>query len=154
MFLTKVNKINVYFWILYAIYAIFTLEILGFGVYFLHNLGFAYVEIGLAIGISALVSTIVQPLIGRIADIRQYSWKNILIVLSILMIISSLGIFVVPNYLIIFLFSLIVITTGCIYPFLNTAVFYYENYGIEILTNRGMRQLVQDIFQTHLKLAE
>lgn len=147
--LANINKINVYFWILYAIYAVFTLNIIvGYGVYFLHSLGFAYVEIGLTIGLSALASTIIQPLIGRLADVRQYSWKDILMVLSILMIISSFGVFFIPNNLKIFLFSFMVIIVGCIYPFLNTGIFYYENYGIETNfgVSRGFASLAYMIF--------
>lgn len=137
MFLTeKINKINLNCWALYCIFAVFTLTIFGYGVYFLTTLGFSYIVIGMTIGISALLSSIIQPLIGRFADIRQYSWKNILIVLNVIMLISSLGIFVVPHYLLIFLFSLMVIVLGAMYPFLNTAVFYYENRGIE--TNFGV----------------
>lgn len=136
MYLAKINKINVFFWILYAIYAIFTLDIFGYGVYFLNHLGFEYVEIGLAIGISALIASIIQPLIGRLADIKQYSWRDILIVLTVIMIVASFGIFIAPKNLLIFLFSLMVIIVGCVYPFLNSGVFYYENYGIE--TNFGV----------------
>lgn len=137
MFLTdKINKINLNCWALYCIFAVFTLTIFGYGVYFLTTLGFSYIVIGVTIGISALLSSIMQPLIGRFADIRQYSWKNILFVLNIIMLISSLGIFVAPHYLLIFLFGLMVVVLGAMYPFLNTAVFYYENRGIE--TNFGV----------------
>lgn len=121
---------------MYAIYAVFSLTILGYGVYFLESLGFPYITIGLAIAISALVSSIIQPLIGRFADIKQYSWKNILIMLNLIMLFSALGLFVAPKSILIILFSLMVIVLGCIYPFLNTGVFYYGNYGIE--TNFGV----------------
>ena len=148
MNLAKINKINIYFWILYAIYAIFTLDILGYGVYFLNHLGFEYVLIGLAIGISALVASIIQPLIGRLADVRQYSWKDILIVLTVIMILDSLAMFVAPNSIRIYLFSLMVITVGCIYPFLNYGVFYYEHYGIktDFGVSRGFASLSYMIF--------
>ena len=136
MFSNNINKVNIYCWLLYAIYAVFSLTILGYGVYFLESLGFPYITIGLAIAISALVSSIIQPLIGRFADIKQYSWKNILIMLNLIMLFSALGLFVAPKSILIILFSLMVIVLGCIYPFLNTGVFYYGNYGIE--TNFGV----------------
>ena len=132
----QINKINICCWALYAIYAVFSLTILGYGVYFLESLGFSYITIGLAIAISALISSIIQPLIGRFADVRQYSWKNILIILNVLMLMSSLGLFFAPKPLLIILFSIMVIVLGCIYPFLNTGVFYYENRGVE--TNYGV----------------
>lgn len=136
MFSNNINKVNIYCWLLYAIYAVFSLTILGYGVYFLESLGFPYITIGLTIAISALVSSIIQPLIGRFADIKQYSWKNILIMLNLIMLFSALGLFVAPKSILIILFSLMVIVLGCIYPFLNTGVFYYGNYGIE--TNFGV----------------
>ena len=136
MFLNNSNRINISCWALFILYALLTLTLLGYGVYFLKNLGFQYIEIGLTIGISALLSSIIQPLIGRLADIRQYSWKNILIVLSLIMLMASLGIFVAPIWLLIYLFGVMVIILGCLYPFLNNAVFYYENYGIQ--TNYGI----------------
>lgn len=134
--LTETNKINIYYYALYALYAIVTLSIVGYGVFFLENLGFSYVEIGMTTAISAVISSVIQPLIGRLADIKQYSWKNILIVLTVIMLISALAIFFVPNNLIIFLFGLIVIVLGCIYPFLNAGIFYYEAHGIK--TNFGV----------------
>ncbi len=136
MFLNNSNRINISCWALFILYALLTLTLLGYGVYFLKNLGFQYIEIGLTIGISALLSSIIQPLIGRLADIRQYSWKNFLIVLSLIMLVASLGIFVAPNWLLIYLFGVMIIILGCLYPFLNNAVFYYENYGIQ--TNYGI----------------
>lgn len=134
--LTKTNKVNIYYYALYALYAIITLSIVGYGVYFLENLGFSYIEIGMTTGISAIISSLIQPLIGRLADIRQYSWKNILIVLSAIMLVAALAIFFVPNFYIIFLFGLIVIAIGCVYPFLNAGIFYYESKGIK--TNFGV----------------
>lgn len=41
--LTKTNKVNIYYYALYALYAIITLSIVGYGVYFLENLGFSYI---------------------------------------------------------------------------------------------------------------
>ncbi len=123
MFSTKINKINIYCWLLYCLYAIFNLTIFGLGVYFLESLGCSYAEIGMTIGISALVSTIVQPLIGRYADKKQYSWKNILLILSGIMIICSLAMFFVPDFSVIYIFAIMGIMVGAIYPFLNTGVF-------------------------------
>ena len=135
-FSNQINKINILCWGLYAIYAIFSLTLLGYGVYFLESLGFSYITIGLTITISALVSSIIQPLIGRFADVRQYSWKNILIILNIIMLLCSLGLFFVPKPLVIILFSIMVVVLGCIYPFLNSGVFYYANRGVK--TNYGV----------------
>lgn len=136
MNLTRANKVNIYCYALYGLYATITLSIVGYGVYFLESFGFSYMEIGMTTGIAALISSIIQPLIGRLADIRQYSWKNILIILVVIMLMSSLAIFIVPDSYIIFLFGLIVITLGCVYPFLNAGVFYYESHGIK--TNFGV----------------
>ncbi len=131
MFSTKINKINICCWILYCLYAIFNLTIFGLGVYFLESLGCSYAEIGMTIGISAIISTIAQPLIGRYADKRQYSWKNILLILSAIMLICSLAMFFAPDFLVIYLFAIMVIVVGAIYPFLNTGVFYYMDHGVD-----------------------
>lgn len=136
MNLAKINKINIYCYALYCLYAIFSLTILGYGVFFLEKLGFSYMEIGLTIGISALVSSLIQPMIGRYADMKQYSWKNILIILTLIMLISSMGIFVAPKSIVIYLFSIMIIVLGCLYPFMNTGVFYYEDHGVD--TNFGV----------------
>ncbi|MBR0059240.1 MAG: MFS transporter [Methanobrevibacter sp.] len=130
-FANNINRINLSCYALYVFYALLTLTILGYGVYFLQNFGFEYIEIGMAIGISALISSIVQPLIGRFADIKHYSWKSILIILSIIMFLASLGLFFAPKFLFIYLFCLMVIVLGCMYPFLNNAVFYYEHHGVK-----------------------
>ena len=132
---TNINKVNIYCWALYCIYAIFTLTIFGYGVYFLQNFSFSYLEIGMTIGISALISSAIQPLIGRIGDSKGYSWKSILIILTVIMLASSLGIFIAPNSLLI-LFGLMIVALGCMYPFLNTGVFYYKSHGIN--TNFGI----------------
>lgn len=116
---------------MYCLYAIFNLTIFGLGVYFLESLGCSYAEIGMTIGISALVSTIVQPLIGRYADKKQYSWKNILLILSGIMMICSLAMFFAPDFLVIYIFAIMVIVVGAIYPFLNTGVFYYGDHGVD-----------------------
>lgn len=148
MNLTKINKINIYCWALYCLYAVFSLTIFGYGVYFLQNFGFSYLEIGMTIGISALISSVIQPLIGRFADIKQYSWKNILILLAIIMLGSSLILFIAPNFLRIFSFAMMIIVLGCMYPFLNTGVFYYGYYGIDtdFGISRGFASLSYMIF--------
>ena len=147
-FADKINKINIYCWALYCLYAVFTLTLFGYGVYFLENFGYSYFQIGMAIGISALVSSIIQPLIGRLADIKQYSWKNILIVLTAVMLVSSLAIFAAPGSFLIYLFSIMIVVLGCMYPFLNTGVFYYETFGIntDFGISRGFASLSYMIF--------
>ena len=136
MHLTKTKKINIYCCLLYALYGIITLTVFGFGVYFLEEFKFSYIAIGTTIAISSLIASLLQPVLGRLEDIKQYSWKNILIVLSIIMLIASLGIFIAPKFLLILLFGIMVITLGCMYPFLNSAVFYYQHKGIQ--TNFGI----------------
>ena len=136
MHLTVSKKINIYCYLLYALYGIITLTIFGFGVYFLEEFQFSFIAIGTTIAISSLIASILQPVLGRLEDIKQYSWKNILIILSAIMLIASLGIFIAPKFLLILLFGVMVITLGCMYPFLNSAVFYYHHKGIE--TNFGI----------------
>ncbi len=148
----NINKINICCYAFFAIYAVITLSVFGFGVYFLEELGFSYVTIGMTIGISALLASVIQPLIGRIADSRQYSWKNILIVLSIILIVSSLGIYVAPHSLLILLYGITIIVFGCMYPFINQAVFYYEDHGIKTNfgVSRGFGSLAYMIFASVL----
>lgn len=117
-------------------YGIVTLTTLGFGVYFLEHFGFSFIGIGTAMAVSSLIASILQRGLGRLQDARQYSWKNILIVLNIIMLISSLAIFIAPPFMLLILFGVIVVAVGCMYPFLNSAVFYYQHNGIQ--TNFGV----------------
>ena len=152
MNLMKINKINVYCYAFFAIYAVITLSVFGFGVYFLEEMGFSYVAIGMTIGLSALIASIIQPLIGRFADIKQYSWKNILIAFAVIMLICSLGIYIAPHSLLIILFGINIIVFGCMYPFINQAVFYYEDHGIKTNfgVSRGFGSLAYMIFASVL----
>lgn len=144
----SLNKINIYCYSFFALYAIITLSVFGYGVYFLQELNYSYLAIGVTIGISALIASIIQPFIGRLADIRHYSWKNILIVLNIILLISSLGVYIAPHNLLILLFGLMIIVFGCMYSFINQAVFYYEKHGTKTNfgVSRGFGSLTYMIF--------
>ena len=63
MALENKTKINCGCYLLFALFFIIFLTIYSYGVFFLNSLGIPYSDIGLIIGISALFSSILQPLI-------------------------------------------------------------------------------------------
>lgn len=86
----KVNRINIGCYLLFGLLFIIMLTIQGYGVYFLTKLGISYMGIGVTIGISALISSILQPILGRIVDTYHFSWQKILILLNLVMAVPSL----------------------------------------------------------------
>ena len=112
------------------------LTVYGYGVYFLKNLGLSYVDIGTTIPISALLASILQPILGRIADTYHYPWQRILLILNLILIISILSMFILPNNHSYLMFALMIIASGCMYPFITYSPFYYEHHGIK--TNFGV----------------
>ena len=129
------NKINMYCYLLFGLFFVIFLTIFTYAVFFLKNLGIPYGEIGLIIGISSLLSSIIQPLIGRAVDSHHYSWQKILILLNILIVVSVLMMFLFPNTCSL-MFSIMIIASGAMYPFINYSPFYYENHGFK--TNFGV----------------
>lgn len=129
-------KTNIGCYLLFGLFFIILLTIFGYGVYFLKNLGLSYVDIGTTIGLSALLSSILQPILGRVVDANHYSWQKIVIILNIIIIISILLMFIIPNQYCHLMFAMIIIASGCMYPFINYSPFYYENHGVE--TNFGV----------------
>ena len=136
MALENKTKINCGCYLLFALFFIIFLTIYSYGVFFLNSLGIPYSDIGLIIGISALLSSILQPLIGRQVDIRHFSWQKLLVFLNIIVIISVLSMFLLQNVWCSLMFSVMIIVSGVMYPFINYSPFYYENHGVE--TNFGV----------------
>ena len=130
--LVNKNKINCYCYLLFGLFFIIFLTIYSYGVFFLKNLGISYAHIGLIIGISALVASILQPLLGRAVDTYHFSWQKILIFLNIVIIIAVLAMFLLQNVWCSIMFSIMIIVSGVMYPFINYSPFYYENNGIII----------------------
>ena len=130
------NKINCYCYLLFGLFFIIFLTIYSYGVFFLKNLGISYAHIGLIIGISALFASILQPLLGRAVDTHHFSWQKILVFLNIVIIIAVLAMFLLQNVWCSVMFSIMIIVSGVMYPFINYSPFYYENHGVE--TNFGV----------------
>ena len=95
MALENKTKINCGCYLLFALFFIIFLTIYSYGVFFLNSLGIPYSDIGLIIGISALFSSILQPLIGRQVDIRHFSWQKLLVFLNIIVIIAVLSMVII-----------------------------------------------------------
>ena len=148
----KINKINIGCYLLFGLLFIIMLTIQGYGVYFLTELGISYAGIGLTIGISALISSILQPILGRIVDSYHYSWHKILIILNAIMSISIILMFFVNSIWSQFIFALIIVLSGCMYPFITYSPFYYGNHGIEIDFGiaRGFGSLTFTVFASIL----
>lgn len=130
------RKTNICCYLLFGLLFIIMLTVYGYGVYFLKNLGLSYVDIGTTIAISALLSSILQPILGRIADTYHYPWQRILLILNLILIISILSMFILPNNHSYLMFALMIIASGCMYPFITYSPFYYEHHGIK--TNFGV----------------
>ena len=132
----KLNKINIGCYLLFGLLFIIMLTIQGYGVYFLTKLGISYIDIGLTIGISALISSILQPILGRIVDTYHFSWQKMLVLLNLVMSFSLFLMFFVNNVWCQLIFALMIILSGCMYPFITYSPFYYSNHGFE--TNFGV----------------
>ena len=130
------RKTNICCYLLFGLLFIIMLTVYGYGVYFLKNLGLSYVDIGTTIAISALLASILQPILGRIADTYHYPWQRILLILNLILIISILSMFILPNNHSYLMFALMIIASGCMYPFITYSPFYYEHHGIK--TNFGV----------------
>lgn len=130
------RKTNICCYLLFGLLFIIILTVYGYGVYFLKNLGLSYVDIGTTIAISALLASILQPILGRIADTYHYPWQRILLILNLILIISILSMFILPNNHSYLMFALMIIASGCMYPFITYSPFYYEHHGIK--TNFGV----------------
>ncbi len=130
------RKTNICCYLLFGFLFIIMLTVYGYGVYFLKNLGLSYVDIGTTIAISALLASILQPILGRIADTYHYPWQRILLILNLILIISILSMFILPNNHSYLMFALMIIASGCMYPFITYSPFYYEHHGIK--TNFGV----------------
>lgn len=130
------RKTNICCYLLFGLLFIIMLTVYGYGVYFLKNLGLSYVGIGTTIAISALLASILQPILGRIADTYHYPWQRILLILNLILIISILSMFILPNNHSYLMFALMIIASGCMYPFITYSPFYYEHHGIK--TNFGV----------------
>ena len=129
--ISKKSQINACCYALFGLFFILLLTQYGYGVYFLNKIGYPYVEIGLTIGLSALISSILQPIIGRLVDTYRISWHRILLVVNILIALCSILMFLIPTAYIGLVFGLIIVETGCMYPFINYSPFYYEKNGFE-----------------------
>ncbi len=134
MFISKENKINCYCYILFGLYFIINLSFYGYGVYFLESFKIPYIVIGITIGVSALITSILQPILGRFIDVHHYSWQKILLILNLIIIISVILMSLTQLYIL--FFALILIASTGMYPFVVNSVFYYESYGIK--TNFGV----------------
>ena len=130
------RKTNICCYLLFGLLFIIMLTVYGYGVYFLKNLGLSYVDIGTTIAISALLASILQPILGRIADTYHYPWQRILLILNLIVIISILSMFIIPNNYSYLMFAVMVIASGCMYPFITYSPFYYGHHGIK--TNFGV----------------
>ena len=130
------RRTNICCYLLFGLLFIIMLTVYGYGVYFLKNLGLSYVDIGTTIAISALLASILQPILGRIADTYHYPWQRILLILNLILIISILSMFILPNNHSYLMFALMIIASGCMYPFITYSPFYYEHHGIK--TNFGV----------------
>ncbi len=118
---------------------------LGFITYYLQELGYASSVIGWISSGFALLSVFLQPLLGRLSDTNeQFSWKNILIYSSALLImLFTILYFIDQKPWSGLLFGAVVLILYCMMPFVNAAIFYYERIGeiVDFGSARGFGSL-------------
>lgn len=104
---------------------------LGYTAFCLGEAGFGAGAIGALTALYGLISALLQPMLGRVADkSRRIGWKTLLLVLSALCAAALAVLYGVSSGVwTAVLFGLIAVLINCMLPMINTAYFYYENKG-------------------------
>ena len=115
-------------------YYIIVCMILGYAAYYLGSAGFSSWETGSIVSGSCLAGGLLQGAAGRLADKNpDWSWKKQLAAYSLLaLVISVMKIFIRGHLWNGVSFGLIIVLTMVMMPLVNSAVFYYENHGIDV----------------------
>ena len=106
----------------------------GYTTFCLGESGFGAGAIGALTAAYGLISAVLQPFLGRIADkSRRFGWKMLLLILAALCCVSLVALeFFQSGVMVAVLFGLVAVLINCMMPMINTACFYYQNKGEHI----------------------
>lgn len=122
----------------------------GYAASYLQDLHIADGTIGIAISLFALIGALSQFLLGRIADkSRRWNFKNLLILLSSVQLLSSLLLPFLSSISMIgiVLFGLVLLITYAMLPLLNSVSFFYsaQNLKVDFGIARGIGSMTYGI---------
>ena len=123
---------NVKYRMLHGCYWMLINVTFGYIVFYLAEYGYSAGKVGVLTASFAGLTTICQPILGRIADrSERFGWKPQIMILSAGSCIGFLLLFVTKQPLLVgLLFGVIILLVNCIQPTLNAACFYYQERGI------------------------
>lgn len=123
----KYNLIQGLFWMLFCI----TISFINS---YLTDKGLSPDQIGIITATFGALAALSQTILGKLADTsKTINWKNLIILLVVLRIISNIGLLIFEKPIIsglLFGFSLLLM--NALIPFVNAANFYYEKNGIDL----------------------
>ena len=107
---------------------------LGFVMAYLLDAGCSSSEIGFLSAGFAVITAILQPMLGRLSDRSLFfDWKKQLLVLSVGVAFTALlALFFHTKIASAILFGLFMVGVNCMNPFVFASPFYYERRGIKI----------------------
>jgi len=107
----------------------------GFISLYLLGEGVSNSGIGITNGVFAVLSALLQPVLGRICDRnKKISWKKMILICALFFTLIYVIMYFVTGAKVIssILVGLTIMAANIIMPFVNSAVFYYENSGEHI----------------------
>ena len=107
---------------------------LGFIMAYLLDKGCTSSEVGVLSAGFAILTAILQPILGRLADRSLYfDWKKQLMIISVgVEIMAVLALIFQTKVASAVLFGLFMVGVNCMNPFVFASPFYYERYGIKV----------------------
>lgn len=100
---------------------------------YLYEIGVETGTIGLFSGLAGITATLIQPVLGNIADKNpiKHGWRFMLQTFSVLLIISYIVLKLTSNHIVSgILMAVTFMSVYAMFPFINSITFYYEGSGI------------------------
>ena len=106
----------------------------SYGTYYLLNNGISDFQAGIIIAIANILSTVVAPALGRVADkSKKWSAKTLLAALSLFECLLALTLICIPNvFVVAIVYCLLVSNVYIITPLANALTFQYKRHKIQI----------------------
>ena len=119
----KKISINIRYIIMQGAFFLLFCSAAGFISLFLQGLGFSETQIGMSVAVFSTITAIIQPVIGNISDrVKSLTWKKMLTILSIIIMIVNILMVVIDNNSIkALLLGMFFISGSLAVPFINSA---------------------------------